>query len=325
MKSLLVDALRAANESGSSATSEPEALAVAVEEAVPAEHTTSTSEPDKPPLKPDVPLELELQEPQGDAEFAESVVIPPDAEFLPANDQSNRQDGTRVLDTASELADKSARVSGGAAGFERLAVWTPLVCLFLGAVATASFSGWTLVTGDEHSVGLRALASQGNANGSRQGTALDSAVVNRFEFRQRWTPRTAAPVPMPTSDNARTASQPAAAAISIERNTTDRRQTGKLTAIDGDSFSSLESALGAYLAGEVSRSYISQLLASRVQRNPAASETDIKLLLQRHPEAAPLHYALGTLLQESARYPEAGLSFARASELDAGSAGETSR
>ena len=51
--------------------------------------------------------------------------------------------------------------------------------------------------------------------------------------------------------------------------------------------------------------------------NDAAAAVDLKLMIQRHPEAAQLHFALGSVYAGADAWVDAQASFARASALDA--------
>lgn len=62
------------------------------------------------------------------------------------------------------------------------------------------------------------------------------------------------------------------------------------------------------------------LLAERGGAAPAAGESDVKLLIQQHPESAPLQFALGALLAGQSRWADARHAFDQAVRLDAGNA-----
>lgn len=57
------------------------------------------------------------------------------------------------------------------------------------------------------------------------------------------------------------------------------------------------------------------LIAHVASADPAANETRVKVLIQRHPESAALHFALGLLMAEAERWPEAHEAFLNASSL----------
>lgn len=58
------------------------------------------------------------------------------------------------------------------------------------------------------------------------------------------------------------------------------------------------------------------LIAGRHESPTAASESDLKQLIQRHPNSARLHFVLGTLLARKSRWPSARLAFDQALRLD---------
>lgn len=58
------------------------------------------------------------------------------------------------------------------------------------------------------------------------------------------------------------------------------------------------------------------LLAGRRDSPTLVSESEIKHLIQRHPDSAQLHFSLGTLLARQSRWPDARLAFANALQLD---------
>jgi len=180
MKSLLVDALRATNEAGEAGT------ASETDDSAPASNPAAAEALTGAEYVP-APAELELLEPgetvgvdahdhvsavDGDTEFAASIVLPTDAGFGSANDSLK----TRVL----ELAASSG--SGDAATFERLAVWTPFVCLLLAVGSFAAFSAWSHMVGAEHSSELSMGLKRDYSPGVRAVDYVDRGQARRFAF-----------------------------------------------------------------------------------------------------------------------------------------------
>ena len=58
------------------------------------------------------------------------------------------------------------------------------------------------------------------------------------------------------------------------------------------------------------------LLAGRGDAGEFATEAEIKLLLQQHPDSAHLHYALGTVMAQRGRWAAARLAYYKALALD---------
>ena len=177
VKSLLVDALRAANEAQTRSGTDGSA---------PAPDAADASVPTSTDRAPAVD-ELELMETgetierdeydtapgvAEDAEYAESIVLPTDAGFGSANDN---------LKTTVQELTRPGR-SGDAARFERLAAWTPMLCLLLAVCAFGVFTAWSHLAGGEHGSELRMGLGPNYSPDKQQQDFVDSGLGQRFAF-----------------------------------------------------------------------------------------------------------------------------------------------
>lgn len=189
-------------------------------------------------------------------------------------------------------------------GLERAAVWTPLLCLLLGAGGLTAVPLWDAATDGTPAIGGAGLSQ----HESDVAAAEPLAASPRFEYLDLTPAHSPTPRPAPVAEPR----EPAPAPIQIS--VRERAPVGS-THVDVNTFSTLGTAYQAYLAGDMSQVRIEAILADRVRAADAGVEVELKVMLQRYPDQAPLHRALGTLLADSNRWPEAQLAFSRADAL----------
>ncbi|MDJ0941730.1 MAG: hypothetical protein QNJ00_18340 [Woeseiaceae bacterium] len=358
MKSILVDALRAANEDSADSPSEDnrgEESGVKLDDSARLDRATldaaSNDGADAAPsadelelLEPGEPAAAESAEatgaeltlgdadgPEGPEDFALSETMQIDAtDAEEPSPPPPAAQGPVDASPAPPLPSKPAPIPISdrlpAASFERAGVWAPAVCLCVGLAAAAAFSGWSIASGTTGNHDLRLLTEQGYAQGS---VDLDMPATrsSRFEFISPSEVRPA-PIEPPVANDSRKAtvdaSGPVAAVTptSIIRRSAPRSATpAGSTMVDENTFSSLPVAYRAYRNGEIGAYEVDRIVAAKIESGDSQTEIDLKLLLQRYPESVRLHRALGTLLAAESRWPEAEVAFARASELSAGGEG----
>jgi hypothetical protein len=302
MKSLLVDALRAANDNDDSLELE--------ETIVPG--TLVSPPPKEEEAVPVVDSDLELLESL--SETADLEAANGDARF-PGEIQTEEQ----------RLPAKTivAAHSRGAV-FERAVIWMPVACLVLAAVSAAAFSGWSSVTGVGQNADLNALSGQADLPGGQD--EVDSAAQSsRFVYLDvAPTPAVSVGRPVPASGDSRE-TRTSTGDIAISRAVQAPRSIAGITDVDDASFSSVAAVYQAFESGRIAAGTLERLLARRAAAGGESVELEIKLLLHRYPDSAPLHNALGTLYVNSARWPEARVAFDRAGELADSTNGSTLR
>ncbi len=194
--------------------------------------------------------------------------------------------------------------------------WLPVACVLLLISAMGAVPLWKALTSGEGDLGLvvdgPALPDD---TATANGTAEPVAGSTRFPFSSGpvTTTRTAPPVPVDPPVAVAPPAQQADIVIQVRE-----RSPAGATELRDDTFSTISALYRAYLAGEVSRSGLTEILDVRVSQQQPGTESEIKLLLQQYPEESILHNALGTLLAEQSRWPEARAAFARAAETAEG-------
>lgn len=312
MKSLLVDALRAANDTDDGLSLE------------------ETVAPGLPAVRPGTEAAI----PEAGAELSEAetaspeteVVAPsidPDLELLDSVEESLEVD---VADNDAEFRDEQAvpeaslheqRVAPAAARaamFERAAKWMPAVCLLLAACSAAAFSGWSNITGASGNEILGTHSGSTNEMPESETTAADAPAA-RFQFSDAARTPTQGTRREVAAPDINTATQ--VGPISIVRNNQARapRDVAGLTDVDNANFSSIAAVYQAFVGGQINQSALDRLLDRAAMTGGEGTELEIKLLLQRYPDSASLHNALGTVLANSSRWPEARVAYDRAIEL----------
>lgn len=298
MKSLLVDALRAANDN---------------DDGLEIEETPA------PEVAVTLPATLEAAVPDMDADLELLENLSETTELEAANSDARFPDETSVEEQPL-LAKTLVLAHSRAAMFERAAIWMPVVCLLLAAVSAASFSGWSNVTGMGQNTDLDALSGQANM-GTGQVESAVSEQASRFEFIDvAHVPTVKASRSAPVSVNTQR-TKPSPSDIVISRSMQAPRSIAGMTDVDDASFSSVGAVYQAFASGRITTASLERLLARRVATGGESVELEIKLLLQRYPDSAPLHNALGSLYANSARWPEARVAFDRAGELTGSASG----
>lgn len=190
---------------------------------------------------------------------------------------------------------------------EHSARWLPLVCVLLMIAAMSAIPVWNSMMSDEGNLGL----TVGGATSPPTAEAFEEDVrPTRFPFAQT---RTTQVAPLPPAAMDPPPQQQATIAVQVR----ERSPVGA-TDLTADTFTSIAALYRAHLAGEVSRAGLAAMLDARVRQPEPGTESELKLLLQQYPDESMLHHALGTLLTEEARWPEARAAFARAAETAEG-------
>ncbi len=311
MKSLLVDAIRAAN-----ADAKPDAEieldeSAKLEQAELVEEASNDGTDDVEAPIPETDG-LELMQTSAGMLLAE-IVDEEDAE-LELEQEEPRFDVTIVEETAvieppkPKVKQAPVAVAGDVPAFERIAFWSPAICFALAFVAAVGATSWNRISGHNDNADLQALSQQGYT-GSEDQLAKPEFQASRFPFLdyrasvvpEQLVEAEAGPAPRPA----------------IQIDVRERTPAG-VTEVGEDTFTSLEAAYSAYLAGDMRRVDIERILQGRVSEARSQTETDIKLLLQRHPDSVELHTALGNLFAKQSRWPEARVAFATAEQLSSG-------
>lgn len=198
---------------------------------------------------------------------------------------------------------------------EHSARWMPLVCLLLLAAAVGTVPVWKGMMSDEGDLGLLVEGSALPIGPAYlNGAGDDESGSTRFPFASApaTTTRAAPPVPVDPPPQQRQ-QDPVEIVVQVRE-----RSPAGATDLRDDTFSTISGLYAAYLAGEVSRSGLVDVLEARVSQQQPGTESEIKLLLQQYPDESILHNALGTLLAGQSRWPEARVAFARAAETAEG-------
>lgn len=303
MKSLLVDALRAANDNGDDGLSLEETIA-------PGRPTAPREE--KPASAPEIDANLELLDnvdASADPEVAENDAHFEDEEALP---------------TVSVDSKRVAPAAATATRFERATKWMPVVCVLLVAFSAAAFSGWSSVTSTGNNTLLGTQLGAGDSAPANNAPSI-VAQTTRFEFIDD--PRASASRSGRPNAGSSNTVRPPTAAISVVRSTTAERPraVAGLTDADGANFSSITVIYRAFTSGQINQAALDRLLERAATSGRESTELEIKLLLQRYPDSASLHNALGTVLAKNARWPEARAAYERAAELAQAAPGGTLR
>ncbi len=257
------------------------------------------------------------------------VDVEVDVEDAPDSADGSGPDADAAFEEAFELAGAGQGRDGAKSdqprpvchsrpdGFiEHSARWLPLACLLLLAAAVGTVPVWKGMMSDEGDLGLLVEGSALPIESSYlNGTGEGESGSSRFPYASTTsapvtTPRVAPPVPV---DPPPQQQEPVEIVVQVR----ERSPTGA-TDLRDDTFSTISGLYQAYLAGEVSRSGLVDILDTRVSQQQPGTESEIKLLLQQYPKESILHNALGTLLAGQSRWPEARTAFARAAETAEG-------
>lgn len=317
MKSLLVDALRAANDDASSDDEAQSAVADARADSDPAGYA------DLGELTGD---EFQILEPDAlNDVLLETGSVPTD-ETMPGVDGVDDTDSAEEPDSSPDREPRfeaarapatiAARAAPAGSGLiERAARNTPYLCLALALTSTLAYTVWHGIAQPGGHANLLAGASYGVPAGSSTSAVDDEPPRSRFALD---TTRSTPPAPRASQPSA--ASVREASPVIVGRNVPGPAKPAGQTGADDATFVTLNAAYRAYLGGEVSRGYIDWLLQLRAADGSSATELELRLLLQQYPDDALLHRALGTALAATGRLPEAQASMAEAHGLETGRA-----
>ncbi|MEO1201531.1 MAG: hypothetical protein AAFX10_02410 [Pseudomonadota bacterium] len=317
MKSLLVDALRAANDD---ASSDDEARPTAAEARADSDLAGYT---DRGELTGD---DFEILEPDAlnDA-LLESGFTPTD-ETMPGiarvdeAERSDEPESPPEREQRFEAARAPATIALAAAPsdsglIERAARNTPYLCLALALISTLAYTVWHGIAQPGGQASLLAGTSYGVPAGTSTLVVDNEPPQPRFALD---TTRSTPPAPQASQPSAAIVRE--AAPVIVRRNVPGPAKPAGQTGADDETFVTLNAAYRAYLGGEVGRDYIDWLLQLRAADGSSATELELRLLLQQYPDEALLHRALGTALAATGRMPEAEASMAEAHGLETGRA-----
>ena len=205
---------------------------------------------------------------------------------------------------------------------EHSARWLPVACVLLLVSAMGALPVWKGLMSDEGDLGRMVEGAELPVEAaSATGTAGSQAGSSRFPYASASSTSSASSATAAPVTTTRVAPpvtvDPPAQRPEVLIQVRERRPAGA-TDLRDDTFSSLDALYRAYLAGEVSRGGLAEILDARVRQQEPGTESEIKLLLQQYPDDSVLHNALGTLLAEQSRWPEARAAFARAAETAEG-------
>ena len=306
MKNLLVDALRQAKAEQPSAEPEDEARLGET----PLEGASNDGDEFVEDVSDD---SLELMQTTSDLVVVD-VEIDPDSELDFDRDADAAFEEAFELNASSE--SPAATSTPGAVPvrherpdglIEHSARWLPLLCVVLVATAMSAIPFWNSVTSDDGELGLTIINPTLPVGRS---VTQDSTSGGETRFPFSTTPvTTAAPVTEPTVSVSVPEERP-----EIVVNVRERTPVGA-TDLREDTFSTIAALYRAHLAGEVPHSRLAEILTLRARQRQAGTEAEIKLLLQQYPNEPLLYNALGTLLAEESRWPEARAAFDRAAEI----------
>ncbi len=193
---------------------------------------------------------------------------------------------------------------------EHGARWLPAVCVVLLLAAMSALPVWNSLMSDDGNLGL-------TVGGTTMPPVADGSGSNveptRFPFASapaQATVRTTNVAPPAAVD-------PPPQRVDVLVQVRERRPAGATDLAD-DTFSTIGALYRAHLSGEVSGAGLAEILDARVRQREPGTESELKVLLQQYPNESILYNALGTLLAEEARWPEARAAFARAAETAEG-------
>jgi len=325
MKSLLVDALRAANDSNTSTDAEQPSTAGA-------EHEHELESRQQIATNASIVEELELVNLEDVHESASEAdaALNDDDIGSPAENRAVavEADFSLELRHREPPVDADGIPDGVAAGgattraaiFERAARNAPYLCLALAIVSVATVSAWSRIADSGSQSALLASARLGQPGSRSRSTAGAELPPSRFPLDTTRATADAMVIAPPIAEIT-----PGRNSATIVRNAPRQATPAGHTNAGSDTFATLNAAYRAYLGGEVGREYIDWLLRQRAATDGESAELEIRLLLQQFPEEALLHRALGSALAAAGRLPEAEASVAKARNLAARDSGDDRR
>lgn len=186
--------------------------------------------------------------------------------------------------------------------------WLPLVCVLLLTAGMSAIPLLNSLISGEVSLGMTVGGSTMPTGQLPKPDDVDAQPV-RFPFVSTPVRTASVTVPAPV--------EPPPQPVDVVVQVRERSPAGA-TDLRDDTFSTISALYRAHLTGEVSRAGLAEILDTRVRRRLPGTESELKVLLQRYPGESILHNALGTLLAEESRWPEARAAFARAAEAAEG-------
>ncbi len=306
MKNLLVDALRQAK--ADQPVAEPEDAARLGE--TPLEGASNDGDEFVDELSDEA---LELMQTTNDLVVVEVEIESESDAYVDADAGAAFEEAFELTehDTPSPVAFAPATVPvchGQPEGLiEHSARWLPLLCILIVVATMSALPVWKSVMSDDGDLGLT-IGNSALPAGSSAASDATSPIATRFPFAST-----------PVTGSAAVADATLPVAVPEERpeivvSVRERTPVGA-TDLQEDTFSTIAALYRAHLAGEVRRVNLAELLTLRARQGRPGTEAEIKLLLQQYPNEALLYNALGTLLAEESRWPEARAAFARATEI----------
>ncbi len=251
-----------------------------------------------------VDVEVEVDD---DADAGDGVGPEADAAFAEAFELSEPGTSGQGRRSPAQEPVRHGRPDGF---IEHSGRWLPLVCVLLLIAAMSALPVWNSLMSDEGSLGLTVGGSMMPTEQPPESGDAETQPA-RFPFASASVRTTSTPAPAPVPVEL----PPERVEVVVQAR---ERTPAGATDLRDDTFSTIAALYRAHLTGEVSRSGLAQTLDVRVREQLPGTESELKVLLQQYPGESILHYALGTLLAQETRWPEARAAFARAAETAEG-------
>lgn len=310
MKSLLVDALRQASDRDRGLSPEdrinPDRVAV---ESVSNDGENSALDIDELELVEHDDL-IDTHDGLVDSESVEPIAVSPQQSSPPGFIASHRQSSNAGAISVGD-GERNTR------SFERYAVWTPLVCLLLCTSAAGFYSVWNRLVGESANSDLQSLSTPSQTDTRADNGDTPIAEPVRFPFAPNRPTAKRIPIVDPSVvEPAMRISRQAESGRSKYEAFSFERVASSEVSLNKPSFTTLTAAYQSYRIGEISTAAFESILADRANQDAAATSSEIKLLLQRYADAAPLYFTLGNLYAKKADWAEARVAFEQANEID---------
>lgn len=304
MKSPLVDALRQA--SGSAAPSDHSEPAV--EDEVAADTLEAGNEPNIADAG-----QLQLMASTGAFPVGDAGILPidgagarpvdgandaagddVDAEFYETSSLQISEDdyGTEVTQPAHAAAYPPALQSGKRIGMSRFGYYSPLICLALAVAAIGCYLAYQKITGWYQNSDLASLSTQIEMSAEQNDARTTVPESGGSPFKLIIGPQV-------SSQSEVRAERDNTTAPLAQRPRTTNPATG-IGSSDDNAIAALIDTYRSFEPGDLA----------------AADESEIKHLINRHPDSAYLHFALGAHFAQKARWPSARVAFDQALRLD---------
>ena len=300
MKSLLVDVLREAQNNAGTGTTKPAA------ESRPGSLFDDRSQGLK------LPDELRILETDAGDEL-DGQAADNDAMLLPILDERSIRDGAAAeagtLRLTGRLPAAGTNYRCATGWIALLGRWSPALCVVAIMLAAGAYIAFQQLTAGQLNADLSNVSQQVSQSADRQDLprAADE-VAGRFPFINDRNP---AVRDGSDADNATKTPAPAGDGTTRARSAAALPETNAVAAAGP---SRDDEVYRAEL--EIVPTALVDLLSPANSEGPSQKAGRIRLLLQRHPQLADLHYALGVQLALAGRWPEANKAFADALNLD---------